>query len=168
MSFFKKWINKDRKEESKEEPKEESLPWIEATQNQWGVRLLDLRPVTQTMLAASKDPRMATNAASYNAEDGSSFIDIAPAEITTISANIIIPTDRMLAPGVLFIPRTMEHKWAIYYHNNTLIFVRSWLREVLVTAKAVQRENMLVRGILMRLSNSFGMVSAWTSLLVMD
>jgi hypothetical protein len=62
MSFFGKWPNKERKEETKEE----SLPWIESTQNPFGVRLLDLRPVTQTMLATSSDPQMAHNAVSYS------------------------------------------------------------------------------------------------------
>jgi hypothetical protein len=140
MSFFGKLFNKERKEE----PKEELLHWIEPTQNDWGVRLLDLRPVTTTMLATSTDPQLASNAVSYNAEDGTTFMDMPPADSTVISSNIIIPIDKMLAPGVLFNPQTMEHKWAIYYHNNTLIFVRSWLREVLVTAKTVQRENELI------------------------
>jgi hypothetical protein len=140
MSFFKKLFNKERKEE----PNEASLPWIEPTQNPWRVRLLDLRPVTTTMLATSKDPQCASNAISYNAEDGTTFIEEAPSDNTLISSNIIIPIDKILAPGVLFIPQTMEHKWAIYYHNDTLIFVRSWLRKVVVIAKAIQSENTLI------------------------
>ncbi|MBV8253959.1 MAG: ankyrin repeat domain-containing protein [Chitinophaga sp.] len=140
MSLFKKWFNKEKKQEPKETP----LPWIEASQNPWGIRLLDLRPVTHTVLATSTDPQCATNAVSYSAEDGTVFIDIVPPDSTTISSHIILPTDKMLAPGVLFIPQTMEHKWAIYYHNNTLIFVRSWLREVLVTAKTTQKEDVLI------------------------
>lgn len=140
MSFFGKWLNRGRKEE----PKEESLPWIEPSQNPWGVKLLDLRPVTGTMLATSTDPQLASNAVSYNAEDGTTFMDMPPSDETLISTNIIIPIDKILAPGVLFIPQTMEHKWAIYYHNNTLIFVRSWLRQVVITAKTIQKENVLV------------------------
>ncbi|MBC9912557.1 ankyrin repeat domain-containing protein [Chitinophaga varians] len=139
MSFFKKWFNKAEKEEPNEAP----LPWIEPAQNPWGVRLLDLRPVTTIMLATSKDPQCASNAVSYNAEDGTTFIDEEPSDNTIISSNIVIPIDKVLAPGVLFIPQTMEHKWAIYYHNDTLIFVRSWLRKVVVTAKTTQRENTL-------------------------
>ncbi len=140
MSLFGNWLNKARKEERKEEP----LPWIEPDQNPWKLRILDLRSVMQTMLATSSDPQFATNAVSYNTEDGTTFIDMLPSDSTLITSDIIIPIDKMLAPGVLFIPRTMEHKWAIYYHNNTLIFVRSWLRQVVVTAQAVQKENALV------------------------
>jgi len=144
MSFFGKWFKREKKEEPKEEPKEASLPWIEPAKNPFGVRLLDLRPVTKAMLATSSDPQCAANAVSYNAEDGTTFIDMQPSDSTLINSNIIIPIDKVLAPGVLFVPRTMEHKWAIYYHNNTLIFVRSWLRQVFVTAKATQRENTLI------------------------
>jgi len=140
MSFFGKSPNRGKKEE----PKEESLPWIEPAQNPFGVRLLDLRPITQTMLATSSDPQMAHNAISYNTEDGTTFINTPLSDSTLISSNIIIPIDKMLAPGVLFTPQTMEHKWAIYYHNDTLIFVRSWLRQVVITAKTLQKENALV------------------------
>lgn len=139
MSFFKKWFNKVKKEE----PTEESLPWIAPSQNPWGIRLLDLRPITTTMLATSKDPQCASNAVSYNAEDGTTFKDIVPSDNTLTSSNIVIPIDGVLAPGVLFIPQTMEHKWAIYFHNDTLIFVRSWLRKVVVTAQTKQSGNTL-------------------------
>jgi len=129
----------------KEEPTEPTpLPWIEANQNPWGIRLLDLRPVTKAMLATSKDPQCASNAISYNGEDGTTFVNQEPADNTVITTDIIIPIDKMLAPGVLFMPETMEHKWAIYFHNDTLIFVRSWLRQVMVTAKTRQGENKLV------------------------
>ncbi|MEM6380637.1 MAG: ankyrin repeat domain-containing protein, partial [Bacteroidota bacterium] len=51
--------------------------------------------------------------------------------------------DLSLENGVLFIPSTMENKWAIYFHQNKLIFVRSWLREVLVVAETIQENNQL-------------------------
>jgi hypothetical protein len=160
MSLFDKWFKGHKKEESEKDkseqdkpkqdlPKQEKsvqtpLPWVEPTQNPFGVRLLDLRPVTQHLIATSKDPQMATNAVSYGAENGLAFIGMKPVDDTVISSNIVIPTDKILAPGVLFNPGTMEHKWAIYYHNSTLIFVRSWLRQVVVTAKVTQRENEIV------------------------
>ncbi len=121
-----------------------SLPWIEAQDNRWGIRLLDLRPLTQTVLSTSKDPQMAENALSYNTEDGTSFIGLLPREQNTIPANIGFPIDGRLVPGVLFTPAAMEHKWAIYFHDGTLIFVRSWFREVFATARTTQRDGMLI------------------------
>lgn len=144
MSFFKKLFGNGSKESAPEKPTEGALPWIEATQNKWGIRLLDLRPITQKMTATSSDPRMAANAVSYNNEDGISFAGIEPADTTVIDAHISVPIDQVLAPGVLFIPQTMEHKWAIYYHDDTLIFIRSWQRQVFVTAKAIVENDQLV------------------------
>ncbi|SEW46138.1 Ankyrin repeat-containing protein [Chitinophaga sp. YR573] len=142
MSLFSKWFKKEEKE--KKEVEENPLPWIEASENPWGVRLLDLRPISQKMLSTSSDPQMATNAVSYGSDDGTSFIGQEPVDKTTIETNITIPIDGYLAPGVLFIPNVMEHKWAIYFHGNNILFIRSWLRKVFVIAQTVQHNNQLI------------------------
>jgi hypothetical protein len=142
MSLFSKWFKKEEKE--KKEVEESPLPWIEASDNPWGVRLLDLRPICQAMLSTSTDPQMATNAVSYGSDDGTSFIGQEPANKTTIETDITIPIDGYLAPGVLFIPNVMEHKWAIYFHENKILFIRSWLRQVFVIAQTVQHNNQLI------------------------
>lgn len=144
MSFFKKLFGMNKKEETEPTP-EEGLPWMEPTGNPWGLKLLDLRPITQTMVSSSKDQQMATNAVSYGGEDGTSFWGIKPNnQGRTISANIAMPIDGALAPGVLFTPDTMENKWAIYFDGDYLIFIRSWLREVFVIAKTSQQNNQLI------------------------
>lgn len=120
------------------------LPWINAEDNPWKVRLLDLRPFTQTMVSTSADPRMAENAISYGGEDGSSFFGVRPQKTKTVDSRITLPIDGVLHAGVLFIPNTMEQKWAIYFDGENLIFVRSWLREVFVVAKTRQSGNRLI------------------------
>jgi Ankyrin repeats (3 copies)/Ankyrin repeat len=142
MSFFKKLFGTSKKE--KERSNEIELPWINSTENPWGLQLLDLRPITQTMLSSSQDPRMATNAISYSGEDGTTFFGLKPNSQKTINVNIPLPIDKSLQAGVLFIPNTMEHKWAIYFDGEYLIFVRSWLREVFVIAKTTQKNDELV------------------------
>jgi hypothetical protein len=141
MSFFKKLFGTDKKQETK--PSEDNLPWIEASENPWGLKLLDLRPISQTMLSTSQDPQMATNAISYGGEDGTFFWGQKPNNSRTISSKIVLPIDGVLAPGVLFTPNTMEHKWAIYFDGEFLIFIRSWLRQVFVIAKSSQRNDHL-------------------------
>ncbi|XZF16488.1 ankyrin repeat domain-containing protein [Chitinophagaceae bacterium MMS25-I14] len=152
MSFFKKLFGRKGEEQPEQKPEEQpeeqpvagdSLPWIKAEQNPWNIDLLDLRPVTQAMVSSSKDPRMATNAVSYSGEDGKVFWNIKPEGAKTIDAHISFVTDKKLYPGVLFIPDTMEHKWAIYFDGSNVIFVRSWLREVQVVAETVQQQNKL-------------------------
>ena len=142
MSFFKKLFGTDKKQETTPIT-EESLPWIEPSENAWGLRLLDLRPISQTMLSTSKDPQMATNAISYGGEDGTHFWGLKPNNQNNISINLSIPIDNSLEPGVLFTPDKMEHKWAIYFDGEYLIFIRSWLRQVFVIAKTTQKNNQL-------------------------
>ena len=143
MSFFKNLFGSENKEEAKPAPKD-GLPWIEPSENPWEIRLLDLRPISQTVLSTSKDPQMANNAISYGGEDGTLFWGIKPKIIQSISSDFSIPIDQRLEPGVLFTPETMEHKWAIYFDGEYLIFIRSWLRQVYVIAKTSQKNNKLI------------------------
>lgn len=142
MSFFNKFFGKDKNKVNTSDDK--PFQWIEASENPWGIRVLDLRPFTQTMISTSQNPQMATNAISYGGEDGTFFWRKEPQNKSTITCNFSIPIDKSLQPGVLFIPETMEHKWAIYFDGENLIFVRSWLREVFVTAKTTQKDNKLI------------------------
>lgn len=140
MSFFKKLFKKEKKEETNNEIE---LPWINPEENPWGIKLLDLRPITQTMISTSQNQKMAENAISYGGENGATFFGIKPKSDKIIDVNIKISIDKSLQPGVLFTPNTMEHKWAIYFDGEFLIFVRSWLREVIVIAKTTQKNNEL-------------------------
>lgn len=168
MSFFSKLFGRDKKEASTssatgnattpvpyqpeqktpapiEEPMSNSkLKWLEGADNPWGLRVLDLSPVTLNMISTSQDPKMAKNALSYTSEDGVAFWRVAPANTTLIRTHLRVLTDKVLLPGVIFSPREMEHKWAIYFDGEYLIFVRSWLREVVVIAKATQQLNELI------------------------
>jgi Ankyrin repeats (3 copies)/Ankyrin repeat len=120
-------------------PQTANLPWIEAGDNPWGVRVLDVRPVTLTMLSTSTDPQCATNAISYGQDDGSGFIGETTPSHRIAEASLRFPVDRLLADGVLFAPSEMEHKWALFHHRGELICVRSWLRKVQVVARIEQR-----------------------------
>lgn len=119
------------------------LPWLEASRNPWGIRLLNLRPVTLNMLSSSKDPLAAQNAVSYNGEDGSSFWGIRPDSTRVMETALAFVTEGRLEAGALFIPNKMEHKWAIYFDGITISFVRSWQRKVVVIARTSQQENVL-------------------------
>ena len=118
-----------------------TLNWIEAADSPWGVRVLDVRPVTLTMRSASADPQCAANAISFRQDDGTSFIGEAPPARRIAQASLRFPIDRILAEGVLFVPTEMEHKWALFYHREQVICVRSWLRKVQVVARVEQRHD---------------------------
>jgi hypothetical protein len=108
--------------------------WLGPADNPWGVRLLDIQRVTLGMTSTSQDPKAAINAMSFAGDDGLGFIGETPQLLTVAKTQLHYRVDRMLADGVLFIPRKMEHKWAIYFHRKRIIFVRSWLRQVFVVA----------------------------------
>lgn len=110
------------------------IPWIEAADNPWGVRVLDVQSVTQGMVSTSKDRQCAVNAISFGKDDGTGFIGKNPSIARTIPANLRFPIDRVLLDGALFIPSEMEHKWALYFHKCQIICVRSWTRDVQLTA----------------------------------
>lgn len=150
MAFWNKLFGKGKeekpeKQEEKEEKKNEyQLKWVAPNQNPWQVQLLDLRPISETMLSTSKDSRMASNAISYKQEDGLVFLNQSPKSEKTIESNLSFPIDSKLERGVLFIPSTMENKWAIYFHQDKILFIRSWLREVFVVAETVQENKQLL------------------------
>jgi len=121
--------------ESKSDPKIPDFTWIEAVDNQWGIPVLDVRSVTLNTLSYSSDPQCAANTVSFGQDDGTSFIDKSPPVSRVTQAALSFSIDQTLADGVLFVPREMEHKWALFYHHGEIICVRSWLRQVQVTAR---------------------------------
>ena len=116
------------------ERSEYGVAWLLDENNPWPVRVLDVRGLTQTMLSLVSDYDAAANAISFGGDDGTSFLDLRPPNSRTFEAGLQYSVDRMLAEGVLFAPKTMEHKWAMFYHDNRVLFVRSWTRQLLVTA----------------------------------
>lgn len=147
MAFWNKLFRKgknDKSEEKEEKKNQYKLSWIPPNQNPWNIELLDLRPISQTMLSSSKDPKMASNAISYNQEDGLIFLNQNPKSNKSAESNVSFSIDSKLENGVLFIPSAMEHKWAIYFLQNKLLFIRSWLREVFVIAETIQENNQLI------------------------
>ena len=122
-------VEADPSMHEKSSPVEESGPkieWLGADANPWYVPILDVRPFTLTMLSTSSDPTNARNAISYGKDDGAAFIDQQPVFERIIPSNLTYAIDGDLADGVLFQPRQMEHKWAIFYREKKIIFVRSW------------------------------------------
>jgi len=122
-------------------PQSHDISWVEAADSPWGVRMLDVRPVTQTMLSTSSDPQCAANAVSFGQDDGTGFIGKEPPVTRSVAANLRFPIDRLLAEGVLFFPREMEQKWALFYHRREIICVRSWLRQVQAIARVEEYQD---------------------------
>jgi hypothetical protein len=91
------------------------------------------------MLSTSADPQCATNAVSYGADDGTAFVGQAPDSSRIVEISLRFPIDGPLLDGVLFVPRAMEHKWALFFQQGELIVVRSWHRRVVLVARVEAR-----------------------------
>jgi hypothetical protein len=111
------------------------IPWIEAADTPWGVPVLDVRAVAQSMISTSQDPQCAANAISFGRDDGSAFAADEPASPRVIGAMIPFRVAGPLPDGALFRPREMEHKWGIFHHQQRILFVRSWTRKLHVIAE---------------------------------
>lgn len=110
------------------------MRWLEDAENPWGVPVLDLRPFALTMLSSSRDPRMATYAMSYRGDDGRAFVDQQPPSSRVTDCELRLRIDRVLLEGVLFTPTAMEDKWALYFRGGRVLCIRSWTRQVMVSA----------------------------------
>jgi hypothetical protein len=116
-------------------PEKPDLQWFAPGQNPWGVRLLDVRPVTLAMISTSQDPQCAVNALSFARDDGRSFIGARPLVQRTVQADLRYRKPSVLPDGALFRPAMMEHKWALFYLQKQIICVRSWQRHVFAVAE---------------------------------
>ena len=121
-----------------EQPPGQQLPPINLlpdAENPWGVPAIDVSPVTTMMVSGTGNEQAALNARSYGGEDGSSFEDEAPPSDLETAVNLEYRCASPLLNGMLFTPARMEDKWAIYLRSNRIIFVRSWMRQVLAVAE---------------------------------
>lgn len=110
-------------------PDDIKIPLLAPGDNPWGIPVLDLRAATQTLRMYSTNIECAENAISYGQEDGLVFSNDTLFSEPELRVNLTYRIDRALAPGSLFLPSKMEDKWALFFHNNRLIFVRSWTRK---------------------------------------
>jgi hypothetical protein len=111
--------------------------WLRPPESPWPIPVLDVRPFTLSVTSTSTDFDAARNAVSFSADDGTGFVGQALPTPRTIPCGLTYKVDPVLADGVLFVPSAMEHKWALFYHLGTILFVRSWRRKVVLTADVV-------------------------------
>jgi len=116
------------------EPEQPEIPLIKAEDNEWKVQLVDVRPISQTMLSYSKNKECAENSISYHHYSGSDLAKLTLPSNRVQDTNFRFKIDASLVNGALFIPAQMEHKWALFYQDQRILFVRSWMRTLNVSA----------------------------------
>jgi hypothetical protein len=113
--------------------------WLSSAESPFGVRTLDLRPVTQGMTSASTDPANATRAVSWVLATAQ---DIPPVDLGADTKTFRCALSYAIAPafpdGLLFAPRVMEEKWALFHRGGSIIAVRSWTGQVVAVARGTR------------------------------
>lgn len=118
-------------------PDAPDVRWLADGENPWPVPVIDLRPFALSMVSTSTDEHAAKNVMSFRSEDGRGFVAQPSSQEPMLDLRLSYHCDGLLADGALFSPARMEHKWAIYHHREHVVVVRSWTREVVLTARTV-------------------------------
>src|SRR5437667_10541486 len=105
------------------------LAWLGPEQNPFGLRVLDLRPFSTTMISATADPSIATRFGQLRTASGEEHRGRHPEDAVVTPCNLTYPFNGESRDGPLFKAQQMEDKWDIYLHDGHLYFARSWTRE---------------------------------------
>ena len=100
--------------------------WIEAKDNPFGVEILDCRPFARTMIATTKDPKVADAYAALRRSTGQEYRGAPPEQEAICPCDLRYGHSGATQDGPLFKSEVMEDKWDIYLYDNYLYFVRSW------------------------------------------
>lgn len=111
------------------------LAWIEEGQSPYGVRILDCRSVSRSLLSMTKDASVAQRFAELRSSQGHSHRGRVPANAVQIGCDLRYPHDGEVKDGPVFIAEVMEDKWDIYLYDGYLYFARSWTGDLFCRAK---------------------------------
>ncbi len=100
--------------------------WLEATDNPFGIRVLDCRPVVLVMVSTTTDPNIARSFVELRSSSGAQHIGRAPENATLLKCDLSYRAAEDMADGSIFVAEKMEDKWDIYLFSGHLYFARSW------------------------------------------
>ena len=114
---------------------EYKFTWYEVDEkNPFNKRILDIRSLTQTMLAFTKDQSVAALFGKLRQSKGEEFIGSKPADAETLNTSLVYPHNGAKLAGAVYKAKCMEDKWDIYGWNDVIYFTRSWTGEVVYKA----------------------------------
>ncbi|MEJ2110640.1 MAG: hypothetical protein P8Z37_12160 [Acidobacteriota bacterium] len=124
LKRFKKLKEKIREEEKYASPSEPR--WIPASENQFGIDVLDCSSITQGMVAMTSDVKVAMTFEELRSSQGREYRDLKPEQCGTVAYELEYPPIQTPQDGPVFKATAMEDKWDIYLFNARLYFCRSW------------------------------------------
>ena len=100
--------------------------WIDSSQNQFGVSLLDLRSSVfgSTAWTSSKD--IAESFSRMRRADGTEYVNKHPVDYVEFDSKLNFAYSGTHEEGPIFKARVMEDKWDMYVYGDRLYICRSW------------------------------------------
>jgi hypothetical protein len=111
---------------------------IDADRNSFGIPVIDCREFATSLLADSAEPIPPETA--FLPRDQRTAI---PQGATSVACSLTYPLGDRPPEGPLFMARSMQDKWHIFYYGDRLIFTRSWTGDPLFVAECEHRGPML-------------------------
>jgi len=113
------------------------LPWHDpGPANPFGIRVLDCRDVTWSMVAATADPKVAERFVLLRGSDGKELIGAPIPDPVRLPTSLRFPHNGASLEGVVFKADAMEIKWDIFIYDSVFLFARSWTGELCYRAVA--------------------------------
>lgn len=105
-----------------------ALQWVEAAQNRFGVRYLDCRPFSHTMISTVGSQEQLNVFVAGRNSSGEEHRGADPAEPRRVSCRLVYPPGADFRDGPVVRSTMLEDKWDVFLFSNTFYFVRSWSR----------------------------------------
>jgi hypothetical protein len=114
--------------------------WLEPHESPFGIRVLDCRPFTTSMISSTKDSSITVRFATLRRSDGSEHRSAHPEDSVRIACSLSYNAGGGSNDGTLFRAERMEDKWDIFLHDGRLLFVRSWTGTLIFAASVSFRD----------------------------
>lgn len=110
------------------------LSWVEPAESPFGVRVLDCRSVSRSMVATTSDRNVAMRFVELRSSYGEQHRGLAPVDALRVECDLWYPPRGEIQDGPVFLSQEMEDKWDIYLLDGHLYFARSWTGELVFRA----------------------------------
>jgi len=100
--------------------------WVSATNNPFGVDIVDCRSLAQSALTFTPDPKLTDSYAALRRSKGEEHRGAPPEQEAICPCDLRYAHSGEVEDGPLFKAEVMEDKWDIYLYDNYLYFARSW------------------------------------------
>ena len=100
------------------------------------MRVLDVRSLTNNIIATTTDPRIAESYLRLRQNDGKNLKNAAITEPCTVHCSLKFPHNGTQLEGIVSKADSMDVKWDIYIYDGIFYFARSWTGELMFKAPA--------------------------------